>query len=75
MINPDNLHFVEELYQAYREDPDSVASEWRSYFDLNQMPSNGSTDFRTEPTFKPASLFAGNGRSVSGGGGPPGGGR
>lgn len=72
MINPDNLHFVEELYQAYREDPDSVASEWRSYFDLNQMPSNGSTDFRTEPTFKPASLFAGNGRSVSGGGGPPG---
>lgn len=58
MINPDNLVFVEELYRAYREDPQSVSSEWRSYFDENHMPINGSIEYRTKPSFVPASLFA-----------------
>lgn len=70
MINPDNLVFVEQVYQEYRNDPDSVAPEWRAYFDQQKMPVNGAVDYRTTPTFRPASLFAAGG-SVTGGSGSP----
>ena len=66
MINPDNLLFVEQVYQAYRQDPASVDPDWKHYFDEQQMSANGSVSYRTEPSFKPASLFgAGQSRTVS----------
>jgi 2-oxoglutarate dehydrogenase E1 component len=63
MINPDNLVFVEQVYQAYREDPASVDADWKIYFDQQQMPSNGVTGFSSEPSFTPNSLFAAGGGS------------
>jgi len=59
MINPDNLLFAEQVYRAYREDPDSVDAEWREYFDTQKMSANGAAAYRSEPSFAPSSLFAG----------------
>ncbi|WP_018605932.1 2-oxoglutarate dehydrogenase E1 component [Uliginosibacterium gangwonense] len=37
-----NAPFIEELYEAYLENPASVADQWRSYFDsLQNMPGSG----------------------------------
>jgi len=64
MINPDNLVFVEQVYQAYRNDPGSVGAEWKDYFAQQKMSANGATSFASEPSFKPRSIF-----SAAGGGG------
>src|SRR5690554_6970166 len=38
-----NASYVEELYELYLHDPNSVAEEWRSYFDkLPQTSGTGS---------------------------------
>ncbi len=43
-----NAPFIEELYETYLADPESVAAEWRRYFDqLQQLP--GSPDVAHEP--------------------------
>ncbi len=36
-----NAPFVEELYEAYLDDPDTVAPEWRRYFDQLQQEEGG----------------------------------
>lgn len=67
MINPDNLVFAEQVYQAYRQDPESVSPEWKAYFDGQQMPVNGATDYQLGPSFRPSSIFGAagqNGRST-----------
>jgi 2-oxoglutarate dehydrogenase E1 component len=54
---PNNLAFVESLYEDYARDPNSVSADWQRYFaDL----SNGELRFpkpRFGPSFKPFSLF------------------
>ena len=66
MINPDNLLFVEEVYQQWSQDPNSVSQEWKDYFSAQQMTSNGT--YQSRPSFRPASLFAaGNGGAEKGG--------
>ncbi|MCC7549271.1 MAG: 2-oxoglutarate dehydrogenase E1 component [Burkholderiales bacterium] len=43
-----NAPFIEELYETYLSDPDSVPQEWRRYFDqLQQLP--GAADVAHEP--------------------------
>ena len=43
-----NAPFIEELYESYLSDPESVAPEWRLYFDqLQQLP--GAADVAHEP--------------------------
>ncbi|QNM94991.1 2-oxoglutarate dehydrogenase E1 component [Chitinimonas koreensis] len=40
-----NAPFIEELYEQYLADPQSVAQEWRDYFDkLQQLPGNSDRD-------------------------------
>ena len=56
MINPDNLLFVEEVYHQWSRDPNSVSQEWRDYFGAQEMSGNGT--YRSEPSFRPASIFA-----------------
>jgi 2-oxoglutarate dehydrogenase E1 component len=56
MINPDNLLFVEEVYQKWSEDPNSVSQEWKDYFSAQEMANNGV--YRNAPSFRPSSLFA-----------------
>jgi 2-oxoglutarate dehydrogenase E1 component len=37
-----NAPFIEELYENYLDNPDSVSDEWRSYFDsLQNLPGAG----------------------------------
>ncbi|TMH52112.1 MAG: 2-oxoglutarate dehydrogenase E1 component, partial [Betaproteobacteria bacterium] len=39
-----NVPFIEELYEAYLADPQSVPEQWREYFDkLQSVPSAGGT--------------------------------
>jgi 2-oxoglutarate dehydrogenase E1 component len=66
VINPDNLHFVEEIYQQWNKDPGSVAPEWKEYFRAQDMASNGV--YQSTPSFRPASLFAAGQRRADGGG-------
>jgi 2-oxoglutarate dehydrogenase E1 component len=42
-----NAPFIEELYEAWLEDPDSVATEWRRWFDQIQQP--GAPDVAHQP--------------------------
>ena len=37
----ENAPFIEELYEEYRRDPESVAPEWRQYFAQLQQPAHG----------------------------------
>ena len=63
--NPTNLAFVEDLYEAYLDDPQSVDADWRSYFEGYK---NGAQNGRASlgPSFKPKSLFGGtNGHAAS----------
>ena len=32
LFNGQNIEFLEDIYQQYQQDPNSVSSEWRSYF-------------------------------------------
>jgi 2-oxoglutarate dehydrogenase E1 component len=55
LLNPSNLPFVEELFEQYQRDPNSVPAEWRSYFarELGAGPT------RLGPGFRPRSIFHG----------------
>lgn len=66
MINPDNLLFVEEIYQQWSQDPNSVSQEWKDYFHAQEMTTNGV--YRSTPSFRPASLFAAGKRDGDAGG-------
>src|SRR5690606_1843229 len=39
-----NASYVEELYKLYLHDPNSVAEEWRSYFDMLPQTSGTGSD-------------------------------
>ncbi|MFM7199992.1 MAG: 2-oxoglutarate dehydrogenase E1 component [Myxococcota bacterium] len=54
-LNPENLGFVEELYERYLENPSSVDPHWRAYFDMEGGGTRGQQKLR--PTAKPASIF------------------
>ena len=67
MINPDNLAFCEQVYEAMLADPNSVSQEWRDYFSRQEMSKNGGPSYRVEPNFEPSSLFAARGNGRAGG--------
>ncbi|MBS0207671.1 MAG: 2-oxoglutarate dehydrogenase E1 component [Planctomycetes bacterium] len=55
-FNSLSLGFVEGLYADFLKSPESVAPEWREYF--QQFPLEDHLDqFSLGPTFRPASLF------------------
>ena len=42
-----NAPYIEDLYEAYLDNPGSVSEKWRAYFDAMQnMPGANSTDAR-----------------------------
>src|SRR5262245_34805020 len=51
-----NLSFVEGIYADYVRDRDSVAPEWREYFD-NVANGDGAVEAKLGPSFRPFSLF------------------
>ncbi|HMJ65018.1 MAG TPA: 2-oxoglutarate dehydrogenase E1 component [Candidatus Binatia bacterium] len=51
-----NLSFVEGLYADYLRDRDSVAPEWREYFD-HLANGDGAVEAQLGPSFRPFSLF------------------
>ena len=52
-----NLAYIEQLYESYIEDPDSVPQDWREYF--NTQRDSTPTPARYRPSFQPRSVFAG----------------
>src|SRR6266850_1402988 len=59
---PNNLTFVESLYEDYLRDSSSVPSDWQSYF---SALGNGEAQLRQPrfaPSFKPSSIFNPAGR-------------
>src|SRR5262245_26852469 len=36
-----NIAFIEELYERYRANPDSVSASWREFFKGNEIPDDG----------------------------------
>jgi 2-oxoglutarate dehydrogenase E1 component len=52
-----NLPFVEELYSDYLRDPQSVSSEWRTYFRAFANGDGQPQRSSFAPSFRPASLF------------------
>ena len=53
-LNPSSLAFIEELYESYLEDPESVDAPWRSFFEQEA----GRNGFRhAAPPFAPRSIF------------------
>lgn len=53
-----NSALVEELYNQYLEDPDSVPNHWRSYFDELEGKAPPSGDSRSATNGKPATATA-----------------
>ncbi|MEP6662897.1 MAG: 2-oxoglutarate dehydrogenase E1 component [Verrucomicrobiota bacterium] len=68
ILNSQNLSFVEDLYGDFLVDPDSVSTEWRSYFSTmangEVSPPPRGPSFRVASLFNPPSLSQnGNGHS------------
>ena len=57
-----NLAFVEAVYENYRRDPESVAAEWREYF---ERLGPATREFTRGPSFRPPGLFSAGGDSVT----------
>ncbi len=57
-LNSHNLSFVEELYEQYLSDPNSVGAEWREFFEAMRRNSGGNgANKRIRPRIKPRSVF------------------
>jgi 2-oxoglutarate dehydrogenase E1 component len=55
-MDSENLAYVEELYEGFTQDPDSVPARWREYFE--SLSGNGrATDVRRQPSFPRRSIF------------------
>jgi 2-oxoglutarate dehydrogenase E1 component len=65
--NTINLAFVEGLYLDYLEDPSSVPTAWRAYFEKLSNSDRDGTKARPSPTFRPPGIFN---CSVTGSDGP-----
>jgi 2-oxoglutarate dehydrogenase E1 component len=57
LLNPSNLGFVEELYDAYLREPGSLPAAWRRAFEALEDGANGRARPRLGPSFRPASVF------------------
>ena len=44
----ENVPYIEELYESYLDDADSVSDEWRSYFEALQLAPAGDGSARTD---------------------------
>jgi 2-oxoglutarate dehydrogenase E1 component len=55
--NSVSLEFVEALYADFLRDPQSVPSDWRSYFQSLGDGNGSARSQRTVPSFKPGSIF------------------
>ena len=44
-LNRNNLDYIENLFQQYRENPDQVSKEWKMFFHGVEMAQNLSSDF------------------------------
>ena len=70
-----NVPYVEELFEAYRRDPESVAPEWRAYFGAGSNGDAWPERPRLGPSFTPRGLFrSGGGASMPAAGAGAGGG-
>ncbi len=70
-----NLHFIEQLYARYLEDPAAVGPDWRGYFKQLAAEDGDSGSARRAvdgPSFRPSSIFNPPGGAPPGGA-PPGG--
>ena len=51
LLNGQNIAFLEDVYEQYLEDPNSVSAEWQSYFaNLSTQPSLDSTSDNSHVT-------------------------
>lgn len=48
-INPGNAEYIDQLYEAYKDSPDSVSSEWRQYFQSFERDSAEQAPSLTAP--------------------------
>jgi len=53
-----NVGFVEELYERYLKDPESVAPEWRNFFAEGGLAELSAPERPFSPTVAPRSLFS-----------------
>jgi 2-oxoglutarate dehydrogenase E1 component len=52
-----NLGFLEELYSAYLQDPNSFTADWQNYFAELANGNAGAPPPRLGPSFRPTSVF------------------
>lgn len=60
-----NAPFIEELYEAYLENPSSVADEWRSYFDSLQNLPGATRDVAHAPVIASFAQIAKQGKPLA----------
>ncbi len=57
-LSGENLHFIEDLYREYLEDPSSVDPSWKPVFDeYFGADGSGSSDAGRHPAFRARSIF------------------
>jgi 2-oxoglutarate dehydrogenase E1 component len=55
-LNPQNAQYIDQLYEAFRQDPDSVSTEWRHYFyGFELAQTKGLTPGNILPSTQPTS--------------------
>lgn len=51
LLNGQNIAFLEDIYEQYLEDPNSVSNEWQSYFsELGSQPTNAGAVASNSPS-------------------------
>ncbi|MGH7306171.1 MAG: 2-oxoglutarate dehydrogenase E1 component [Candidatus Rokuibacteriota bacterium] len=55
--NPENLSFIEDLYEKFLRDGASIPEEWRRYFERLERENGAPARWRRGPSFRPRSLF------------------
>ena len=63
-FNVSDLSFVESLYAEFLASPDNVPEKWRAYFESQAPDRQLVWQPRLDPTFAPARIFGGNGKST-----------
>jgi 2-oxoglutarate dehydrogenase E1 component len=56
-ISPTNLAFVEELYENFLHDSNSISSDWQTYFSGMTNGETKTLEPQIGPSFKPHSIF------------------
>jgi len=65
MSNSMSLAFVESLYADYLRDPESVAPDWRRYFERLSRDDGAALKVRLGPTFRRSSIFCPPGKACA----------